>query len=63
MLEMLRSRCREPSAVYLGGGENSKEISKCRELACRWIVERILHIMGDDKARVGVSRWEQLKIN
>jgi len=61
MLELLRSRRREPSVVYLGGGAQSKEIGECRELACRWIVGRILHIMGDDNAGVRVLKWEQLK--
>jgi hypothetical protein len=63
MLESLGNRRREPLAVHLGGGVNGKEIKESRELACWWMVERILHIMGDEKSRMPVLRWEQVERN
>ena len=61
LLDILRSRQRMPAAVFTGGGGGNREVGMCRELACRWIIGEVLHIMGDSSRRVVVEAWEELR--
>jgi hypothetical protein len=50
-----------PAAVFTGEGGRNGDVGVCRELACRWIVGEVLHIMGNSSRRVAVEAWEELR--